>query len=68
MKYEEYLNVIKAMIDELKSMSTQLGLSNTGDEYRIISDLFTYKFLNEKLVNDYKKRTDQSLSFDNLLN
>ena len=52
------------MIDELKAMSTNLGLSNTGDEYKIISELFTYKFLNDKLLFDYENRKDNSESFD----
>lgn len=64
MSYEEYLDKMKAMIDELKAMSTALGLSNTGDEYKIISELFTYKFLNDKLLFDYMNREDKEESFD----
>lgn len=33
MSIEEYLNQIKKMIDDLKAMSANLGLANTGDEY-----------------------------------
>jgi len=64
MSFEEYLDAMKIMIDELKAMSTNLGLSNTGDEYKIISELFTYKFLNDKLLFDYENRKDNSESFD----
>lgn len=64
MSHEEFLDVVKQMIDRLKSMSESLGLSNTGDEYKIISELFTYKFLNDKLLFDFKNREDKSESFD----
>ncbi|AUD12394.1 hypothetical protein CW734_00515 (plasmid) [Planococcus sp. MB-3u-03] len=47
------------MIDDLKAMSTDLGLSNTGDEYKIIAELFTYKFLNDKLLYDFENRDDK---------
>lgn len=64
MSFEEYLNKMKQMIDELKAMSTALGLSNTGDEYKIIGELFTYKFLNDKLLFDFDNRQDKDETFD----
>lgn len=67
MSFQEYLDMMKAMIDSLKAMSTSLGLSNTGDEYKIISELFTYKFLNDKLLHDYNHREDESETFDDFV-
>lgn len=64
MSYEEYLEMMKKMIDELKAMSASLGLANTGDEYKIISELFTYKFLNDKLLYEFEKREDKSETFE----
>lgn len=60
----EYLGTIKSMIDDLKAMSSDLGLSNTGNEYKIIGELFTYKFLNDKLIYDFENREDQSEDFN----
>lgn len=64
MSIEEYLNSIKKMIDDLKAMSANLGLANTGDEYKIISELFTYKFLNDKLLFEFDRREDKNESFE----
>lgn len=64
MSFEEYLDLMKKMIDELKAMSTSLGLANTGDEYKIISELFTYKFLNDKLLYEFEKREDKEETFE----
>ena len=41
MGYEEYLDKVKQMIDDLKAMTADLGLANTGDEYNIISEMFS---------------------------
>lgn len=64
MSIQEYLDKMKEMIDELKAMSTALGLGNTGDEYKIIGELFTYKFLNDKLLYDFENRKDKEEDFD----
>ncbi|MCP3763747.1 type I restriction-modification system subunit M [Domibacillus sp. A3M-37] len=67
MSIEEYLNQIKQMIDDLKAMSANLGLANTGDEYKIISELFTYKFLNDKLLYGFDKREDKEETFEDFV-
>lgn len=67
MSLQEFLDKIKSMIDELKAMSSDLGLANTGDEYKIIAELFTYKFLNDKLVYDFENREDKEESFEDFV-
>ena len=61
---EEYMDLMKQMIDELKAMSASLGLANTGNEYKVISELFTYKFLNDKLLYEFNNRDDKEESFE----
>jgi len=41
---------IKDIIDELKALSAQAGLANQGEEERIITSIFLYKFLNDKFM------------------
>lgn len=67
MSLQEFLDKIKSMIDELKAMSSDLGLANTGDEYKIIAELFTYKFLNDKLVYDFENREDKEETFEDFV-
>lgn len=64
MVFQEYATQMKLMIDRLKALCSDLGLGNTGDEYKIISELFTYKFLNDKLEYEFKKREDNSETFE----
>lgn len=67
MGIEEYLDNVKGMIDDLKAMTADLGLANTGDEYKIISELFTYKFLNDKLVHEFENRKNKNESFQDFI-
>ena len=43
------------MIDDLKAICTNFGLGNTGNEYKIITEAFLYKFLNDKFFYELKK-------------
>ncbi|CAM4302483.1 HsdM family class I SAM-dependent methyltransferase [Gillisia limnaea] len=44
----------KALIDDLKSVCANYGLGNDGNEFKIISQVFLYKFLNDKYVYELK--------------
>lgn len=46
------------MIDNLKAICTNYGLGNTGNEYKIITEIFLYKFLNDKFFYELKKLDD----------
>ncbi|MDC4183626.1 N-6 DNA methylase [Mycoplasma bradburyae] len=43
------------LIDELKSTCQTYGLGNDGNEYKIITQVFLYKFLNDKFSSEIKK-------------
>lgn len=45
----------KALIDDLKSVCANYGLGNDGNEFKIITQVFLYKFLNDKFVHEVKK-------------
>lgn len=45
----------KNLIDELKSVCANYGLGNDGNEFKIITQVFLYKFLNDKFVHEIKK-------------
>ena len=38
------------LIDELKSTCQTYGMGNDGNEYKIITQMFLYKFLNDKFL------------------
>ena len=51
----EFQTKTKALIDELKSVCANYGLGNDGNEFKIITQVFLYKFLNDKFVHEIKK-------------
>ena len=40
-----FIEQTKALVDKLKSTCAQYGLGNDGNEYKIIVQIFLYKFL-----------------------
>lgn len=51
----------KQMIDNLKAVCANKGLGNASSEYKIITEVFLYKFLNDKFLFEAKK-ADKSLA------
>ena len=48
----------KILIDNLKSVCANYGLGNDGNEFKIITQVFLYKFLNDKFVHEIKQLDD----------
>lgn len=45
----------KTLIDDLKSVCANYGLGNDGNEFKIITQVFLYKFLNDKFILEIKQ-------------
>ena len=44
-----------ALIDSLKSTTGAFGLAGTGSEYKIVTEMFLYKFFNDKFGYEAKR-------------
>lgn len=51
----EFQQKTKTLIDSLKSICANYGLGNDGNEFKIITQSFLYKFLNDKFAFEAKK-------------
>ena len=51
----EIIKETEKMIDELKSVCSTYGLGNASSEYKIITEIFLYKYLNDKFIYETKK-------------
>lgn len=60
----EMINKTKELIDELKSISENNGIGNSPSEYKIITEVFLYKFLNDKFLYEVKKVDDKLAKLD----
>jgi len=57
----------KELIDSLKSVCANYGLGNDGNEFKIITQVFLYKFLNDKFVHEIKQLDEKIAKADNWL-
>ena len=51
----EFISNTKKLIDDLKSVCANYGLGNDGNEFKIISQTFLYKYMNDKFSYEAKK-------------
>ena len=58
---QQFTQQTKGLIDDLKSVCANYGLGNDGNEFKIITQVFLYKFLNDKFVHEIKQK-DQSIA------
>ncbi|HCD2452270.1 TPA: SAM-dependent DNA methyltransferase, partial [Enterobacter bugandensis] len=57
----EFRDKTKTLIDSLKQICANYGLGNDGNEFKIITQAFLYKFLNDKFAFEAKK-VDKSIA------
>lgn len=55
MTTRDFENKTKELIDKLKATCASYGLGNDGNEFKIITQVFLYKFLNDKFAYELKK-------------
>jgi type I restriction enzyme M protein len=51
----DFENKTKLLIDSLKGVCASYGLGNDGNEFKIITQVFLYKFMNDKFTHEVKK-------------
>lgn len=62
----EFESKTKALIDSLKSVCANYGLGNDGNEFKIITQVFLYKFMNDKFIFEIKKVESSLNEIDNV--
>ncbi|HLC78863.1 MAG TPA: class I SAM-dependent DNA methyltransferase [archaeon] len=55
MNHKENTQKTKELIDGLKTICSSFGLANSGYEYKIITEVFLYKFLNDKFLYEARQ-------------
>ena len=62
----EFENKTKNLIDDLKSVCANYGLGNDGNEFKIITQVFLYKFMNDKFVYEIKQLDSNLMTTDDI--
>lgn len=66
METELIMTKTKAMIDDLKTVCANYGLGNASSEYKIITELFLYKFLNDKFLHEARQTSEKLKNSTNI--
>ena len=51
---ENYKNLVQDLVDDLKAVFTHAGLGGEAGEYKLLTQSFLYKFLNDKFLYEAK--------------
>ncbi len=64
----ELITKTREMIDNIKNVCANFGLGNSSSEYKIITEIFLYKFLNDKFLYNARNENPKfkNLSFAEL--
>jgi type I restriction enzyme M protein len=52
---QDFTAQTKELIDNIKGVCTSYGLGNDGNEFKIITQVFLYKFMNDKFAHEVKQ-------------
>ena len=64
-KIQKFKQETMKLIDDLKSVCANYGLGNDGNEFKIITQVFLFKFLNDKFIYDVKKLNPKMANSEN---
>ena len=59
MNHSENVQKTKDLIDSLKTICNNFGLGNSSHEYKIITEVFLYKFLNDKFLYEARQASKE---------
>jgi len=62
---QDFTKKTKQLIDNLKGICSDYGLGNSGDEFKIITQVFLYKFMNDKFGYEVKHLDKRLKNSDN---
>lgn len=62
---QDFTASTKKLIDDLKGICANYGLGNDGNEFKIITQVFLYKFMNDKFSHEIKELDPKLKQSDN---
>lgn len=62
----EYNNKTKQLVDDIKAICAHNGLGGDANEYKIVTQSFLYKFLNDRFIYEVSKIDSSLQTYDDL--
>lgn len=66
MEITDFSNKAKQLVDDIKGVCNNAGLGGDADEYKIVTQSFLYKFINDKFLFEIAKLNPSLASYDDL--
>lgn len=66
MEHTDFSVKAKQLIDDLKGICASAGLGGDANEYKIVTQSFLYKFLNDKFLHEISKLDSSLTSYEDL--
>ena len=66
MEHTDFSVKAKQLIDDLKGICASAGLGGDANEYKIVTQSFLYKFLNDKFLHEISKLDSNLASYEDL--
>lgn len=60
MEKASYVETVENLVDSIKGILTSAGLGGEAGEYKLVTQSFLYKFLNDKFLYEAKKEDSQN--------
>lgn len=67
MENTNYVETVENLVDSIKGILTSAGLGGEAGEYKLVTQSFLYKFLNDKFLYEAKKFNNQN-NYQHLMN
>lgn len=67
MENMNYVETVENLVDSIKGILTSAGLGGEAGEYKLVTQSFLYKFLNDKFLSEAKKFDSQN-DYQHLMN
>ena len=66
MEITDFSNKAKQLVDDIKGVCNNAGLGGDANEYKIVTQSFLYKFINDKFLFEIAKLNPSLTSYDDL--
>lgn len=66
MEITDFSNKAKQLVDDIKGVCNNAGLGGDANEYKIVTQSFLYKFINDKFLFEIAKLNPSLASYDDL--
>ena len=63
---KDYTEKVRQLVDDIKAICANNGLGGEANEYKIVTQSFLYKFLNDKFLYETKSLSGGEMTYNSM--